>query len=279
MGRERLQKILARAGVASRRRAEDLILAGRVRVGGRVVTELGAKADARRDAIQVDGRRIVVEKPVYVLLHKPRGVVSTMRDPERRKTVAELVRGAAGRVVPVGRLDYKTSGVLLLTNDGEFANGLLHPSKRVPRVYVTKVRGEMSEDDLEQWRRGVVLDGKKTNPAEARLLRHESGKTWLELTLREGQNRQIVRMGEATGFPVMRLARTEFAGLTIDGLKPGRWRYLTSKELTALKKSYRVPRKITAPPEEPPRQRRPAPRRPSSKKRRSPEKRARSSRR
>ncbi len=241
---ERIQKILAHGGIASRRAAEQLIQDGRVRVNGRIVTELGAKADPRRDRVEVDGKRVVAEAPVYVVLHKPRGVVSTMSDPEGRPTVKELLAGLGARVYPVGRLDFATSGVLIATNDGELADGLLHPKKTVPKTYVLKVKGAMSPDDLDAWRKGVRLEDGVTLPADAKLLRHEGDKTWFELTIREGRNQQIRRMGDATGFPVMRLARMSFAGISADGLAPGRYRHLTRDELIDLKKTYGVPRSI-----------------------------------
>ncbi|MBX3262127.1 MAG: pseudouridine synthase, partial [Labilithrix sp.] len=241
---ERIQKILAHGGVSSRRAAEQLIKAGRVRVNGRVVTELGAKADPRRDRVEVDGKRVVAEELVYVVLHKPRGVVSTMSDPEGRPTVKELLASLGARVYPVGRLDFATSGVLLATNDGELADGLLHPRKTVPKTYVLKVKGSMKPDDVARWEKGVRLEDGMTLPATAKLLRHETDKTWLELTIREGRNQQIRRMGEATGFPVMRLARVAFAEISAEGLAPGRWRHLTRDELIALKKTYGVPRSI-----------------------------------
>ncbi len=246
MAEERLQKIIAAAGLSSRRGAEELISAGRVRVDGRVVTELGFKADARLAKIEVDGQRLVAERPVYLVLHKPRGVVSTMHDPEGRPTVAELVRRAPGRVVPVGRLDYHTSGVLLMSNDGEFANALLHPKKSTQKIYVAKVQGEVSDVDLERWRQPIEIEGKRTRPAKVRRLRWEQGKTWLEIELMEGRNRQIHRMGEAAGFPVMRLARLSFAGITAESLRPGEWRALTSRELVDLKRVYGVPRRVSA---------------------------------
>ncbi|MGK4004691.1 pseudouridine synthase [Sorangium sp. So ce1036] len=241
---ERLQKIIARAGVASRRAAEELILAGRVRVNGRVVTELGHRADRQKDRIEVDGKRLVSEAPVYVALHKPRNVVSTMRDPEGRPTVADYVRGAGARLYPVGRLDFATSGILLMTNDGDFANALLHPRGGVPKTYVLKVQGVMDDDDLKPWREGIRLEDGVTLPAEARLLRHEGDKTWIEVTLREGRNQQIRRMGEATGWPVMRLARTTFAGVTSEALRPGEWRALTVDELLQIRKAFGVPKRI-----------------------------------
>jgi 23S rRNA pseudouridine2605 synthase len=241
---ERIQKILARGGIASRRAAEQLITAGRVRVNGRIVTELGAKADPRKDRVEVDGKRVVAEQAVYVVLHKPRGVVSTMSDPEGRPTVRELLSEVGGRVFPVGRLDFATSGILLCTNDGELADGLLHPRKEVPKTYVVKVKGAMTPDDLDVWRNGVQLEDGVTLPAQAKMLRHEGDKTWIELTIREGRNQQIRRMGEATRFPVMRLARVAFAGIDLEGLAPGRWRAMTREELLQLKKTYGVPRSI-----------------------------------
>jgi 23S rRNA pseudouridine2605 synthase len=247
MSQERLQKVVARAGVASRRAAEDLILKGRVRVNGSIVSKLGTKVDPRADKVEVDGRRLVAEAPVYLVLHKPRGVVSTVRDPEGRKTVRELVSGISERVFPVGRLDYHTSGVLLLTNDGEFCDGLIHPKRDVPKTYVLKVAGEMREPDRLRWEEGVVIEGEKTRPAEVFVLRREKGKTWLEVTLVEGRNQQIRKMGDATGFKVMRLARVAFAGITSEWLRPGECRPLSPDELMELRRSFGVPRRIPRP--------------------------------
>ena len=245
---ERLQKIIARAGKASRRSGEELILAGRVRVNGRVITELGTKADIDQDKVEVDGQRLFAEALQYLVLHKPRNVVSTLDDPEDRPTVASLLQTAGARIYPVGRLDFATSGVLLATNDGDFANALLHPKKGVPKTYVAKVNGHMSDADLERWRTGIELEDGRTLPALARRLRYDGDKTWIELTLREGRNQQIRRMGEATGFPVMRLARVSFAGVTHEGLRPGQWRPLTYDELTMLRKEFGVPKKLRAAP-------------------------------
>ena len=246
---ERIQKILAAGGIASRRAAEKLITDGRVRVNGRIITELGAKADPRNDTIEVDGKRVVAEHHVYIVLHKPRGVVATMSDPEGRPTVREILAPVGARVYPVGRLDFATSGVLLATNDGDFAEGLLHPKKAVPKTYVVKVNGKMTAEDMDRWRAGVRLEDGMTAPAEAKTLRFEGDKTWFELSIKEGRNQQIRRMGEATGFPVMRLARLAFATITAEGLRPGEWRHMSRDELVQLKKTYGVPKSVPSPPE------------------------------
>jgi 23S rRNA pseudouridine2605 synthase len=239
MAIERLQKLLAHAGVASRRAAEQLIITGQVRVNGQVVTELGAKADPVRDRIEVSGTTVRRESLVHYLVHKPRGVVTTLQDPEGRPTLAELLTRITERVYPVGRLDFHTSGALLVTNDGDLAQSLLHPSRGVPKTYVAKLSLEADERMLDALRSGVVLDdGYKTRPAQVDFLRLEDGKTWLEITISEGKNRQIHRMVEAVGARVMRLSRLSFAGLTTDGLRPGQLRPLTEAELGALKREY-----------------------------------------
>jgi 23S rRNA pseudouridine2605 synthase len=249
MASVRLQKVLAGAGIASRRAAEGLIAAGRVRVDGRVVTEQGIKVDPRQSRVDVDGQRIVRQSAVYIVLHKPRGVMSTMRDPEGRPSVRELLADvSAARVYPVGRLDFNTSGVLLATNDGDFAEALMHPRRSAPKTYVVKVNGLMQERDIDVWRRGVDLEDGRTLPSKVKLLRHEGDKTWLELTITEGRNQQVRRMGETTGFRVMRLARLSFAGITSEDLPPGRWRYLTADELTEMKKQFGVPKRVVSPP-------------------------------
>jgi 23S rRNA pseudouridine2605 synthase len=244
---ERLQKTLARAGIASRRAAEQIILAGRVRVDGRIVRELGTQVDPRKSRVEVDGNKIVAENLVYIVLHKPRGVVCTLSDPEGRPTIRELIKDAGARLVPVGRLDFHTSGALLCTNDGEFAQALAHPTREVPKIYVAKVKGTVDDDALERFSERIVIDGRPTQPAQVKRLRFEGDKTWLEITLREGRNRQVRRLGEATGFPVMRLARLSHAGVTSEDLRPGQWRELTADELVELKKHYGVPKKVRAP--------------------------------
>ena len=244
---ERLQKVLAQAGIASRRAAEQIILAGRVRVDGKIVRELGTQVDPRKNRVEVDGNKIVAEKQIYIVLHKPRGVVCTLSDPEGRPTVAELLKDAGARVVPVGRLDFHTSGALICTNDGDFAQGLAHPKKHVPKVYVAKVQGAVDDEALEKFSQRIVIDGRPTQPAQVKRLRFEGDKTWLEITLSEGRNRQVRRLGEATGFPVMRLARISHAGVTSEDLRPGQWRPLSLDELIALKRDYGVPKKVRAP--------------------------------
>lgn len=237
MSTERLQKILAGAGVSSRRAAERMILDGRVRVNGHIVRELGSKADPRRDRVEVDGTRLVQERPVYYLLHKPRGVVTTLHDPEGRPTVAELLTDVPERVFPVGRLDFHTSGALLLTNDGELAHELLHPSRRVPRTYSVKLRGRIENAVVETLRRGVSIGrGEVARPEQVAITSREAGNTWLTITLTEGKNREVHRMIEAVDLRVSRLARVSFAGIDITGLPAGAYRLLTNDELRRLKK-------------------------------------------
>lgn len=235
MGAERLQKVLARAGVASRRGAEVLIRGGRVRVDGRVVESLGLTVDPARERVEVDGRPIAPEPLAYLLLNKPAGMVTTVRDPQGRPTVAERVRSVGVRVVPVGRLDFHTSGVLLLTNDGELAARLGHPSSGVAKEYLALVRGRGEARALARWRESIAIDGKWTRPAEVHRVRVEGDRTWLSITLHEGRNRQIRRLGEHAGQPVLRLERVAFAGLRCDDLARGEWRHLTATEVRQLR--------------------------------------------
>jgi 23S rRNA pseudouridine2605 synthase len=245
-GGERLQKVLARAGIASRRAAEALIVAGRVRVNGRVESELGVRVD-RRARVELDGKRLVAEPLVYIVLHKPRGVVCTLKDPEGRPSVGEYLRGVGARVVPVGRLDFHTSGALLCTNDGELLERLAHPRHHAPKEYVVKVQGVVDEGGLARLADQIVIDGRPTRPAEVRLLRVEGDKTWLTVRLREGKNRQVRRLGEHAGLPVMRLARVSHAGITAEDLRPGEWRHLTLDELKKMQREFGVPRKVRPP--------------------------------
>jgi 23S rRNA pseudouridine2605 synthase len=246
---ERLQKIIAHAGVTSRRKAEELIAAGRVTVNGKVVTELGAKADALRDSITVDHRPLGrAEQPLYLMLYKPRGVVSTLSDPEGRPTVADFIRGSRLRLYPVGRLDYASEGLLLLTNDGELAHRILHARTRLPKVYVVKTGGRAEEPQLERLRRGISLDGRRTAPAEIRWLRRADAarygiarpsdeNPWLEVTLIEGRQNQIRRMFDSIGRHVEKLKRVRIGPIELGGLKPGMLRELTAAEVGKLKRA------------------------------------------
>lgn len=247
MAEERLQKILAHAGVSSRRAAEQIINEGRVRVNGEVVTELGTRADSERDRIEVDGRPLSrPEGHKYFVVHKPRGMVTTLRDPEGRPSLSELLGGIRERVYPVGRLDFHTSGALLLTNDGDLAQALLHPSREVPKTYVAKLNRAADARMISELRAGVTLDdGYRTRPARVMELRKEEQKSWLEITITEGKNRQIHRMVEAVGPRVMRLSRLSFAGLSTEDLRPGELRELTSEELSALRREY-LPRGVAS---------------------------------
>jgi 23S rRNA pseudouridine2605 synthase len=237
----RLNKILSAAGVASRRLADDLIRQGRVEVNGRVVTALGTQADPSRDAIRVDGRRLR-PAPVrrYLLLDKPTGVVSTRVDPAHRPTVLDLLAkaGIHGYFYPVGRLDFDSEGLILLTNDGAFAERVMHPRHELARTYEVHVAGVPDERDLDRLRGGVDLDGRRTRPARVRLLRVVPGsdgpRAVVEITIHEGRKRQVRRMCDAIAHPVERLRRTRIGSLTGAGLRPGRVRDLTPAEVTAL---------------------------------------------
>ena len=242
MTQQRLQKVLAQAGIASRRGAEKYITDGRVRVNGKIVTELGVKVDDHLDKVEVDGRRLVRDSPVYYVLNKPREVVSTLHDPEGRSSLADIIEKLPERVFPVGRLDYHTSGALLLTNDGEFSEALLRPSVGVPKVYAAKLQGHVDVPELDALRNGVKLDdGYVTKKADVFVLRTEDRCTWVQITLREGKNRQIHRMGEAIGHRVQRLTRLAFAGVDTEGLRPGQQRALSKKELDTIAKTYVTP--------------------------------------
>jgi 23S rRNA pseudouridine2605 synthase len=232
---ERLQKFLAHAGVASRRQAEQYMTDGRVTVNGAVVTELGFKVDPEMDAVKVDGKRVLVERHAYVLMNKPKATLCTLDDPDGRPLVTDLVRGVKARLFPIGRLDYDTTGALLLTNDGELANLLMHPRHRFTKTYLAKVKGVPSEDRLEKLRRGVNIEGQRTAPAEARLVALKEKNSLVELVLREGRNRQVKRMFLEIGHPVLRLQRIAYAFLGLEGLEPGRWRHLHPDEVKRLR--------------------------------------------
>ncbi len=244
MAVERLQKVLAQAGVAARRKSEVLITEGRVRVDGAIVTTLGTKIDPNKQRVEVDGRIIKPQRLCYGVMHKPRGMVTTLRDPQGRPSASEILQEVGRRVVPVGRLDFNTSGVLLFTNDGDFAQALTQARKKVPKVYSAKVQQRLDERDLARWAESIEIDGKITRPAQVRILRQEANKTWLEVTLVEGKNRQVRRLGDHAGTKVVRLSRLSHAGISAEGLRPGEWRFLTVDELKALRQKYGVPEKI-----------------------------------
>lgn len=236
-GSERIQKLLSRAGVASRREAERWLAAGRITVNGAVVTHPGVKVDPGRDHVKVDGRRLREPgRRVYYLVDKPDGVVTTVRDPQGRPTVLDLVRGLPERVFPVGRLDYHTSGLILLTNDGDLADRLLRPATGCPKVYRAKVRGRPAPETLRRLARGVVIDGRRTMPCRIRALSSEKH-TWLEITLSEGRRNQIRRMFSMAGHPVARLRRVAIGPLTDRGMAPGRARRLTPAEVARLREA------------------------------------------
>jgi len=232
---ERLQKVLAHAGIASRRAAERLILEGRVTVNGAIVVELGTKVEIERDAIKVDGKRLAAPPAghTYLALNKPRGVVTTLSDPEGRPTVKEYLRGVKARVYPVGRLDFHSEGLLLLTDDGALARDLMHPSHGVEKVYLVKVKGQPSPEILLRLCRGIPLDGKRTGPAKARIVRRGDN-AWIEITIGEGRNRQVRRMFQAVGHPVQRLRRLGYGGVGLGRLPLGHLRALSEAEVGEL---------------------------------------------
>lgn len=233
----RLQKVLAAAGVASRRAAELLIQAGRVVVNGRVITELGTRIDPARDTVKVDGDVVGrAERPVYYLLHKPKGVLSTVSDPGGRPTVISLLRGVRERVFPVGRLDWNSEGLIILTNDGDLANHLTHPSNHVPKVYRVKIKGVVEPSALEQVRHGLYLDGRRTLPAPVTRISSQQN-TWLEVVLFEGRRNQIRRVFERLGHPVLKLKRTAIGSIADRALKPGEFRALLPSEVARLKET------------------------------------------
>jgi len=239
---ERLQKLIAAAGIASRRHAEELIKAGEVTVNGALVTELGTKADPEKDHIKVRGKLInpSLQKRanVYVLLNKPRGYLSSVSDPEGRPTVLELLPASMGRLYPVGRLDFNTEGLLLLTNDGDFTNFITSARNKVEKVYEAKVKGVPEEQAIQRLRRGVVLDdGDRTAPAKVRKIGETESNAWFEVLLHEGKNQQIRRMFDLIGHTVLKLRRSRIGFLRDDELKPGKWRRLSENEVKLLMKN------------------------------------------
>ncbi|MGG3282459.1 pseudouridine synthase [Paenibacillus solani] len=233
---ERLQKIMAQAGVASRRKCEELILEGKVQVNGETVTELGTKADPAQDVITVSGKPIKNEKKVYIMLNKPKGVITSASDPEGRKIVSDYLKGIKERVYPIGRLDYDTEGLLLLTNDGEFANLLSHPKYHVPKTYLATVKGVPHGTELDKLRQGIMLEDGMTSPAEVEYkdVDPDNKQSVISITIHEGRNRQVRRMFEAISHPVVRLKRISYGDLLLQNLKRGLYRHLTPNEINQL---------------------------------------------
>lgn len=235
---ERIQVVLARAGIASRRKSEDLVRQGRVTVNGKVVTEPGFPVTYGKDNIRVDGHPVRrVEQKITVILNKAKGIVTTARDPQGRPTVMDLVAGLKQRLFPIGRLDYDTEGLLLLTNDGVLAQRLQHPRYGVEKIYKAKIKGRPERSALQQLRDGVTLDGKKTAPAKVKKVGTTQEHTWIEIAIHEGRKRQIRRMCTAVGHPVLKLKRTGYGPLRLGDLKAGKFRRLTAREIALLKEA------------------------------------------
>ncbi|HZG85200.1 pseudouridine synthase [Paenibacillus sp.] len=234
---ERLQKVLAAAGLASRRKSEDIIREGRVTVNGKPVTELGAKVDPTADEIAVDGKPIAKQKKIYLAFYKPKGVISSAKDPEGRQTVMDYMHGIKERVYPVGRLDYDTEGLILLTNDGEFANLLMHPSFHVPKTYLATTKGVPHGTLLDKLRSGIQLEDGMTAPAEVEYadVDPDGKEAVVQITITEGRNRQVRRMFDAIKFPVVRLKRIRFGSVLLGGLQRGKYRHLTKAEVDELR--------------------------------------------
>lgn len=235
---ERLQKVLAAAGLASRRKCEELIGQGRVTVNGKLVNTLGTKVDPANDVIAVDGKPVAQQKKIYIAFHKPKGVITSAKDPGGRQTVMDYMHGVAERVYPVGRLDYDTEGLLLLTNDGQFANLLMHPRYHIPKTYHVRTKGVPHGLQLDRLREGIELDDGKTAPADVEYadVDPDGKESLVEITIYEGRNRQVRRMFEAIRSPVLRLKRIRFGPVALDGLQRGKFRHLTKEELGELRR-------------------------------------------
>lgn len=232
----RLNKFLAQAGVASRREVDEMIVAGKIKVNGRIIRTLGSKIDDEKDRVEVGGKRVEKEGGwVYLMLNKPRGYLVTLKDPFQRPTIKELLPSLKRRIYPVGRLDYDSEGLLLLTNDGELAHRLAHPRYRVPKNYVVEVNGVPDSSKIARLERGVILDGKKTAPAQIAKLSGSAKKTLFRIEIHEGRKREVKRMFEAIDHRVLHLKRVGFGRLRLGNLKTGKWRFLSRKEVDSLK--------------------------------------------
>jgi len=235
--KERLQKIISRAGISSRRKAEELIIDGRIKVNNEIITELGSKADITKDKITFDGEPISSpENRVYLVLNKPSGYICSRTDPENRPTVLDLIKNVDERIFPVGRLDYDTEGLLVLTNDGAFSQILQHPSSNIPRTYLVKVKELPKEEDLARLREGIHIDNLKTNKVKIKIVNKLPKNTWLEVVLWEGRNRQIKKMFEAIGHRSLRILRTDFGPISLKNLAQGSYRFMNRKEINEVRK-------------------------------------------
>ncbi len=229
---ERLQKVIANSGYCSRRKAEELIINGKVRVNGKLVYELGTKVN-ENDDITIDNKLITKENKEYILLYKPRGVVTTTSDDKNRKTVLDLI-ATNKRVYPIGRLDYDTTGILLLTNDGELTNLLTHPKNSIDKIYVAKIKGILTGLEIKQLEKGVIIDGNKTAPCKVKVRKKDKEHSFVQIIIHEGKNHQVKKMFEAVNHEVVKLKREKIAFLDLKGLKPGEYRYLSIKEVKKL---------------------------------------------
>jgi 23S rRNA pseudouridine2605 synthase len=241
---ERIQKILSQAGVTSRRAAEKMIAERRISINGVVVTEPGTKADGRKDEIRVDGRLISCEatERLYILLHKPQGVVTTLADPQGRPIVTDLLEGVTERVFPVGRLDYDSEGLLILTNDGDFSQRIQHPRFKIPKTYRVKVSGNPGQKEIQLLEKGIDLPDGRFAPTDVRLEKTNRESAWLRLTITDGRNRVIRRAFEAMGYPINRLVRIAVGDITLEGVREGDWRLLTPREVDRLLAGAEAPK-------------------------------------
>ncbi len=233
---ERIQKIIAQMGIASRRKAEEMIAEGRVTVNGKIAL-IGEKAELSKDHIKVDGKLLIRREPkVYLMFNKPKNVVTSLADPQGRPTIKDYLKGIRYRVFPVGRLDFDSEGLLFLTNDGDFTNAVLHPSRKIPKTYMVKVKGIIDDNKINKLRQGVRLEDGRTLPAKVKFTRQSENNSWIEIAITEGKKRQVRRMVEAVGHPALKLRRVSINGIRLSGLKIGELRPLTERELRELKK-------------------------------------------